>query len=121
MPAKPALKLRDPTTWPVELRRTIDAIATSFMQAYQLARGRAAANASPALRSMAERDQYANEIALLRRELDVQRRRIEATNLHKRPPITGADRFEVLQIMRLRGWNATQTAKRFVFQPNTIY
>ena len=38
---------RDIAAWPVPLRRAVDSIAVMLMQVYMLARGRAAASASP--------------------------------------------------------------------------
>ena len=39
---------------------------------------------------------------------------------HKRPEYPPEQRLAILQVMRLRGWNAVVTAKRFVLHPNTV-
>ncbi|MEM9420564.1 MAG: integrase core domain-containing protein [Planctomycetota bacterium] len=43
-----------------------------------------------------------------------------AINPHKRPDYLPEQRFEILQLMRIREWNCEVTAKRFVLHPNTI-
>ena len=50
--------------------RIIDAVAIILAEAYQLARARVAACASPVLRLMAQRDHISWKTQLLRRELD---------------------------------------------------
>ena len=91
------------------------------MQSYQLARGRAAASSSRFMRLVAERDEALWNAALLERELGVYRRRIEAVYSHKRPPVAPGDRFEILQIMRLRAWTLRHAAKRFGVHHNSIW
>ena len=54
-------------------RRIIDSVAIVLAQAYQLARVRVLACASPVLRVMAQRDQIIWEMELHRRELEVLR------------------------------------------------
>ena len=48
-------------------------VAIVLCQAYQLARAKPASAASPVFRAMMERDQFATESELLRRELAVMR------------------------------------------------
>ncbi len=114
------LDSRNLSCWPVTLRRAVDSIAVMLMQVYMLARGRAAASASPMVRTLAGRDEEAWKLAIREREVGVFRRRIEALPPHSRPRFMDEDRFEVLQLMRLRGLSVEQAAERYVLHPNTI-
>ena len=58
--------------------------------------------------------------AMAERMLAVQLRRIAAMNPLRRPEILPADRFEVLQIIRLQGWSVREAARRFVLHKNTV-
>ena len=100
--------------------RIIDSVAVVLAQAHQLARARMAACASPVLRLIAHRDQLARELELLRRELGVLRGQRENLAPHRRPEYSPDQRLAILQIMRLRGWNAKDTAERFVLHSNTV-
>ena len=53
--------------------RLVDSLATTFAQAYQLARVRLASAASPVLRMMVQRDEAVRDTALLQRELAILR------------------------------------------------
>ena len=57
--------------WPAPLRRAVDSIAVVLMQVYMLARGRAAASASPVVRTLAGRDEEAWKLAVREREIGV--------------------------------------------------
>ena len=54
--------------WPVPDRRAVDSIAVMLIQVYMLARGRAAASASPVVRTLAGRDKEAWKLAIRERE-----------------------------------------------------
>ena len=115
-----ASMVRDVAAWPASIRRAVDSIAVMLMQVYMIARGRAAASASPVVRTLAGRDEEAWKLAIREREIGVFRRRLEAMPAHKRPHVVPEDRFEVLQLMRLRGLSVEQVAERYVLHPNTI-
>ena len=111
---------RDVAAWPASIRQAVDSIAVMLMQVYMIARGRAAASASPVVRTLAGRDEEAWKLAIREREIGVFRRRLEAMPAHKRPHVVPEDRFEVLQLMRLRGLSVDQAAERYVLHENTI-
>ncbi len=98
----------------------IDRIACLFAGAYMLAKSRIATSASPIARLLAQKDHEATKSRLLDRELDVLRAQRAAMHPHKRPDYGREQRLEILLLMRLRGWNATQAANRFVLHPNTV-
>ncbi len=100
--------------------RIIDSVAIVLAQAYQLARARVAACASPVLRLMAHRDHVSWEMELLRRELEILRGQRENLPPHGRPGYSPDQRLAILQIMRLRNWSTTLVAKRFILHPNTV-
>ena len=60
---------RDIAAWPVPLRRAVDSIAVMLMQVYMLARGRAAASASPVVRTLAGQDEETWKLTIREREL----------------------------------------------------
>jgi transposase InsO family protein len=111
---------RNVSSWSAPLRRAVDSIAVMLMQVYMLARGRAASSPSPVVRTLAGRDEEAWKLAIREREVGVFRRRLEAMPPHSRPRFLDEDRFEVLQLMRLRGLSIDQAAERYVLHPNTI-
>ena len=98
----------------------IDAIAIAIVQGYMLAWARLVSHPSPLLRLAAVRDAWAWDSALLERELTVFRQECERIPPKERPHYTPTHRLEILQIMRLRHWSATETARRFVLHPNTV-
>ena len=60
------------------------------------------------------------QVELLRRELAVLRDQRAGLHPSKRPDYAPEQRLAILQVMRLRGWNAKDTARRFVLHPNTV-
>lgn len=103
------------TVWKI-----MDSVSHVFSQAYTLARARAASSASPIIRLMAYRDHAHWEVKLLERELEVLRGQRSKLPPRCRPIYSPTQRIEILQIMRLRGWTASQAAERFVLHPNAI-
>ena len=95
-------------------------MAVVLAKAMQTARIRLSAAASPLLRLMIQRDHAVTESALLRRELDILRTSRAALPPHRRPDYPPEQRMAIIQLMRLRGWNVTTTAGRFVVHPNTL-
>jgi hypothetical protein len=55
---------RDIASWPTSVRQAVDSIAVMLMQVYMLARGRAAASASPVVQTLAGRDEEAWKLAI---------------------------------------------------------
>ncbi|MEM1108874.1 MAG: integrase core domain-containing protein [Planctomycetota bacterium] len=98
----------------------IDSMSTVLAQAYHMARVRVIDSGSRTLEALARRDHLHVENELLRRELTVLRGQRAAMNPHKRPDYLPEQRFEILQLMRLRGWSCEEAARRFVLHPNTI-
>ncbi len=68
-----------PGTWPRPLRLALDSIVTVLMNAYMMARSRAAGSPSKIVRVLAERDEALWKLRLTERELEVQRRPIDWT------------------------------------------
>lgn len=107
-------------TWPKNVRQAADAIAVVFATVYELARTRAAAHPSPAVRSMEQTDSAISDLKLSQREADVLRRNREEVSARKRSHYSPEDRLEIIQIMRLRSWSLEETAARFAIDRNTI-
>ena len=110
-----------PTTWPLWLRRLLDETTIHFARCYELARQRAAGNASSVKRMMAQRDDALLDAMLLKREIAVLRRNRARLPHEKRPHYSPGDHREILQIRRLRGWSLRMTAHHFVLHYNTIW
>ena len=100
--------------------RIIDSLAIVFAQAYQLARMRLSSNSSPVLRIVAQRDQMAWEVEIMRRDFAVLQGQRESMPAHRRPTFSPEQRLEILQIMRLQNWNAKRIADRFILHVNTV-
>ena len=92
--------------------KVIDAVAIVLSEAYQLARCRISSSGSPVLRMMTQRDQSHLELDLLRRELEILRGQRAGLCPHKRPDYTREQRLAILQLMRLRSWDAKVAAQR---------
>ena len=100
--------------------RIIDSLAIVFAQAYQLVRMRLSSCSSPVLRMTVQRDQMAWELEISRREIAVLRGQRKNIPPHRRPKFTSEQRLAIVQIMRLRNWNAKRIADRFVLHVNTV-
>ena len=98
----------------------VDAVSILFMQAYMAARVRALGHPSPMVRVLAQRDHAHSDAVLLERELAIFRSHRQSRPAKRRPYYSPQERAEILQLMRLRGWSAKETAARFVVHPNTI-
>ena len=98
----------------------IGIISNVIAQAYELARQRLASSGSPVLRMMIQRDHAVTDASLSDREMAVLRGSREGMKPKSRPAYSGAQRLEILQIMRLRGWTIAETAARFVLHANTV-
>jgi transposase-like protein len=107
-------------TWPKSLRQAVDAIAVVFAAVYELARTRAATHPSSTVRAMAQSDDAIFDAKLLEREADILRRNREEIPARRRPHYSPADRLEIIQLMRLRGWSIDETAGHFAVHKNTI-
>ncbi|MEQ9455501.1 MAG: helix-turn-helix domain-containing protein, partial [Phycisphaeraceae bacterium] len=98
----------------------IDAVSVLFAQAYMGSRARALGIPSSMIRVQAQRDHAYSDSVLLERELAIFRGHRQNRPAKQRLHYTPKERAEILQLMRLRGWSAKQTAARFVVHPNTI-
>ncbi len=108
-------------TWPLWLRRLLDATTIHFARCYELARQRTAGSPSSVKRLTAERDDALLDAKLLKREIAVLRRNRALLPHERRPHYSPEDRREILQIRRLRGWSLRMTAHHFVLHYNTIW
>ncbi|MEM1109975.1 MAG: integrase core domain-containing protein [Planctomycetota bacterium] len=100
--------------------RIVDSMSAVLAQAYQLARVRVLGSGSAALDVLARRDHLYVENELLRREMAVFRSHRSSINPYKRLDYAPEQRFEILRLMRLRGWSCEEAARRFILHPNTI-
>jgi transposase-like protein len=98
----------------------VDVVSILFMQAYMAARVRALGHPSPMVRVLAQRDHAHSDAVLLERELAIFRSHRQSRPAKRQPYYSPQERAEILQLMRLRGWSAKETAARFVVHPNTI-
>ena len=98
-----------------------EGIATTFMCAAVTARARMLEHASPLIRLLGQRDALHHDACLLERELAVFRSRRERKPAHQRPHYSPAERAQIVEIMKLRGWSAKEAGARFIVHPNTIH
>ena len=112
--------LRRPFHWPRSVRLTLESIIAVFVNAYQIARGRAIGNASSTVRLLAQRDDALWRAAVAERRLGLFRRRLRNANPLNRPDFIPDDRLEILKIMWYRGWSIAETAEYFVLHRNTV-
>ena len=77
-------------------------------------------HASPLVQWLGQRDALHHDASLLERELAVFRSQRERKPAHQRPHYSPAERAQILEIMKLRGWSAKEAGARFVVHPNTI-
>jgi transposase len=112
--------LRRPFHWPRSVRLTLESIIAVFVNAYQIARGRAVGNASSTVRLLAQRDDALWRAAIAERRLELFRRRLHNANPLNRPDFVPDDRLEILKTMWYRGWSIAETAEYFVLHRNTV-
>ena len=98
----------------------VDSVSVLFMHAYVAARSRAFGHPSAMVRVLAQRDHAYSDSVLLERELAIFRSQRQGRSAKQRPHYAPKELAEILQLMRLRGWSAKETASRFVVHPNTI-
>lgn len=65
-------------------------------------------------------EQARNEISQLREELRIKDARMRKIEPRHRPHYPPVERMAILELKASRGWNAAQTAKRFLVEPETI-
>lgn len=97
-----------------------DGVAILFMCAATTARSRMLEHASPLIRLLAQRDAIHHDASLLERELAILRSQRCRRPAHQRPHYSPAERSQILEVMRFRGWSAKEAGARFVVHPNTI-
>lgn len=97
-----------------------DGIATAFMCAAMTARARMLEHASLLVRLLGQRDALHHDASKLERELAVFTSQRERKPAHQRPHYSPAERTQILEVMKLRGWSAKEVGARFVVHPNTI-
>src|SRR5690606_10423493 len=101
-------------------RELAESIATVFLCAAVTARARMLEHASPLVRVFGQLDARHHDASLLERELAVFRSQRERKPSHQRPYYSPAERAQILEVMKLRGWSAKEAGIRFVLHPNTI-
>jgi transposase-like protein len=77
-------------------------------------------HASPLIRLLAQRDALHHDASLLERELAIFRAQRQRKPAHQRPHYSPAERSQILEVVKLRGWSAKEAGSRFVVHPNTI-
>ena len=85
--------------------RLVDSMAILPSQAYQLARARLVSSGSPIPRLLAQRDQEATEVDLLRRDVGILRAQRGELPPRRRPNYEPERRLAIFQLRRLRGWS----------------
>ena len=64
---------------------------------------------------------FEQELALVREELRLIKARLERVAPHKRPHYAAVERLAILELQAARGWNAAETARRFLVTPETLH
>lgn len=72
------------------------------------------------VRVAAECERLRSEVAMLREELRIKDARLARIPPRKRPHYPSTERLAILVLRAARGWNAAQTAARFLVEPATI-
>jgi transposase len=106
---------KDRSAWEVA-----EGVATTFMCAAMTARARILEHASSLIRLLGQRDALYHNTSLLERELAVFPSQRERKPAHQRPLYPPAERAQILEVIKLRGWSAKEAGVRFVVHPNTI-
>ncbi|GAB5496033.1 MAG: hypothetical protein Phyf2KO_11130 [Phycisphaerales bacterium] len=83
-----------------------EGIATAFLCAAVTARARMLGHASPLVQLLGHRDALHHDASLLERELAVFRSQRECKPAHQRSYYSPAERAQILEVMKLRGWSA---------------
>jgi transposase-like protein len=77
-------------------------------------------SADPRARLLAEVDRLRQEVALRDEEIRILRARVECIPARQRPHYPPAERLAILLLRAKTGWNAAETAPRFLLTPATI-
>ena len=109
-----------PKGWPARIRSsTVQAISLAHFS-LTFARGVAANSINRRMRLQVEVDRLRQETALLREEIRIKDVRMELVPPQRRPHYPPVERLAILELRAARGWNAVQTAERFLVSPLTI-
>ena len=105
---------------PVATLAAVDAMAIVLGQAYQLTRVRLSSTGSPIQRLTIQRDDEATRACIQQRRADILCANRANDPPHRRTHFTAPQRLEIIQLLRLAGWNIEQAAANFAVHPNTI-
>jgi len=106
--------------FPKNVRRLIVNIIALARASAVYSRALDAESPSVVMRMKTELGQTHTEIALLNDEIRIKDARMARIPPHQRPHYAPHDRFAILKHRAARGWNALQTAQRFLIQPETV-
>ena len=105
---------------PVATLAAVDAMAIVLGQAYQLTRVRLSSTGSPIQRLTVQRDDETTRACIQQRRADILCANRANDPPHRRTHFTVPQRLEIIQLLRLAGWNIEQAAANFAVHPNTI-
>jgi len=109
-----------PRDWPKHTRSgLIHAIALAHLALVRI-RSWCANSRIARVRLAAESERLHAEVAMLREELRIKDARLARIPPRKRPQYPPAERLSILALRAARGWNAAQTARRFLLTAATI-
>ena len=119
-PEEQHVNLDSVATWPSEIRRAIDAIASVFLMTYIVARDRALESPSKDVQEAARSDKANAEALQWRTRYEILRRRLEKLPRSRRPRYEVDDKVRILEFMWANGLAVEEAAKQFVVHPNSI-
>jgi transposase InsO family protein len=109
-----------PQDWPDHVRSAVVHVISLARTALIWTRSWAVNSPIQRVRLAGQLDQAKNEIELLKEEIRIKDARMSKIEARHRPYYPAQERMAILALRAARGWNAAETARRFLVEPETI-
>lgn len=109
-----------PSGWPRHVRSALLQAASLAHRAVTYSRSWAADSPLTRVRLASRLEQAHHEIALLREEIRIKDTRWAKIDARRRPHYTPTERLAILALRTARAWSASQTARAFLLEAETI-
>jgi transposase InsO family protein len=109
-----------PSGWQRRVKSAVVQVVGLAHLALTHVRGKVADEYQARSKLVAENERLSTEVALLRRELDLLRARLERVPAKNRPHYLPSERLAILELKAARSWNAAEAARHLLLSAATI-
>ena len=109
-----------PESWPSNVKSAILQVISLAHLAIIYSRSWAANSPIARVRLQGKLERSRSEVSLLQEEIRIKDARMGHLDAHRRPHYRPVERLAILELKAARGWSATQTARTFLVEAETI-